>query len=151
MQIDPPEKCPKCNGDIQTISGKFGEFYGCSSWPQCDIIWNEYGFSDWSIRKARKSAHKVFDHVWKRYNRDDAWVRKQMYEELAKYLGIPFEECHIAAFDEYQCEMVIQFVKRFKYRRAHKPSSKPTKQYKYRKRIATRIAKMRGTKYGTSS
>jgi ssDNA-binding Zn-finger/Zn-ribbon topoisomerase 1 len=118
MRIDIPKKCPKCGGDIQRIPGKFGEFYGCSSWPQCDIIWNEYGFSDWSIRNARKRAHKVFDHVWKRYNRDDAWVRKQMYQELAKYLGIPFE-----------------------YRRAHKPSSKPTKQYKYRKRIATRIAK----------
>jgi hypothetical protein len=98
------------------------------------------------MRKARTKAHEEFDRVWKKYNNQDGWIRQQMYRALAKYLGLSIDDCHIAAFDEYQCEMVSLFVKKFKYKHTHKSPSKPIKQDRYRKRTATRIARMRGTR-----
>lgn len=29
------ERCPKCGGDLNRRSGKFGAFYGCSNYPIC--------------------------------------------------------------------------------------------------------------------
>jgi len=37
------EKCPKCNGHLIKRRGKFGQFYGCSSYPRCRFIKKIYG------------------------------------------------------------------------------------------------------------
>ena len=100
-------RCPQCGNRITAKESRFGVFYGCSSWPRCDIIWNEYGFSDQSMRDARKEAHAAFDPLWKDKPRI---YRTRLYAELAKFLGIGGKRCHIQAFDEYQCDMVLQFV-----------------------------------------
>ena len=34
------EKCPKCEGFLQTRMGKFGRFLGCANWPDCDYTRN---------------------------------------------------------------------------------------------------------------
>lgn len=40
-QIDNAEsknrKCPKCGGDIILRKSKYGKFWGCSTWPECDF------------------------------------------------------------------------------------------------------------------
>lgn len=28
-------RCPKCNGNLRTIKGKYGDFLGCSNYPNC--------------------------------------------------------------------------------------------------------------------
>ncbi len=34
------EVCPKCGGELRRRSGKFGEFFGCSNFPQCRFTKN---------------------------------------------------------------------------------------------------------------
>ena len=34
-KISGPGKCPKCGADTVLKTGKFGEFYGCVSFPKC--------------------------------------------------------------------------------------------------------------------
>ena len=34
-------KCPECGGELVLRSGKFGEFYGCSNYPQCKYTRNK--------------------------------------------------------------------------------------------------------------
>lgn len=41
LQKDMPlELCPKCGGELKKRSGKFGEFYGCSNFPDCRFTRN---------------------------------------------------------------------------------------------------------------
>jgi len=35
------KKCPKCNNNLVLRNGKFGEFYGCSSYPACKYTKNK--------------------------------------------------------------------------------------------------------------
>lgn len=35
LKKHPPKLCPKCGGILMRRSGKFGEFWGCSEYPQC--------------------------------------------------------------------------------------------------------------------
>jgi len=32
--------CPKCGGELVKISGKYGEFMGCSDFPKCRFVKN---------------------------------------------------------------------------------------------------------------
>ena len=34
------EQCPACNGWLGTKTGKYGQFLGCSNWPNCDYTRN---------------------------------------------------------------------------------------------------------------
>lgn len=36
----PIELCPKCGGELQKRSGKFGRFWGCSNYPDCSFTRN---------------------------------------------------------------------------------------------------------------
>lgn len=31
------QKCPKCDGVLHLIKGKYGEFYGCTNYPSCSF------------------------------------------------------------------------------------------------------------------
>lgn len=44
------EMCPDCGGFLKKISGKFGDFYGCSNYPKCHFI-----------KKADKKEIKTLD------------------------------------------------------------------------------------------
>ena len=30
-------RCPKCGGELITIKGKYGDFYGCTNYPKCKV------------------------------------------------------------------------------------------------------------------
>ncbi|MCR4681811.1 MAG: topoisomerase DNA-binding C4 zinc finger domain-containing protein [Clostridiales bacterium] len=30
--------CPRCGGDLVLRHGKYGDFYGCSNYPECRFI-----------------------------------------------------------------------------------------------------------------
>jgi ssDNA-binding Zn-finger/Zn-ribbon topoisomerase 1 len=47
IQIEPTKtssntKCPKCNAKIVLREGKYGKFYGCSTFPKCNGIVKHY-------------------------------------------------------------------------------------------------------------
>lgn len=51
------------------------------------------------LRRLRNLAHQAFDPLWKEMGRK----RIDAYFMLARGLGIPIDECHIAMFNENQC------------------------------------------------
>ena len=60
-----------------------------------------------SLRKLRKQAHAAIDPVWK----DGSMTRTEVYGWLASRMSISVEECHIAMFDEEQCEMALRLAR----------------------------------------
>lgn len=103
-----------CGSRMVLKKGRFGLFYGCEAWPQCDgaAAAHEDGRpmsrpSNKETRAARVRAHKVFDLLWK----VDGWKRTEAYAWMAKAMDITKEEAHIGQLDRAQCERLIELVK----------------------------------------
>ncbi|MBB1469487.1 hypothetical protein H5232_13680 [Pseudoalteromonas sp. SG41-5] len=58
-------------------------------------------------RSARQKAHKILDVLWKEYG----FARVDVYRQLANYLEVKPNDCHIGKFTEQQCESAINFTK----------------------------------------
>lgn len=58
-------------------------------------------------RAARKKAHDAFDQLWKPKR---GMSRGHAYEQLANHMGLTSAQCHIALFNQDQCQKVIEFV-----------------------------------------
>lgn len=66
--------CPECGAALVLKRGKFGLFYGCSTWDvtRCDGMHSAHQSSgapqgvpgDNATRKARRQAHATFDTLW---------------------------------------------------------------------------------------
>ena len=50
-------------------------------------------------------AHSLFDQLWKGKRKS----RSEAYEELADHMDLFLSECHIALFNEAECQKVIDF------------------------------------------
>lgn len=59
------------------------------------------------LRAARKRAHAAFDPLW----RSKEMTRSAAYKWLASQLGIRKERCHIAYFDEVECDQVVEIMR----------------------------------------
>lgn len=59
-------------------------------------------------RKLRSYAHKFFDKLWK----NGHLTRPNAYLRLAHTLNIEKDKCHIAMFNEIECQNVIDFCKK---------------------------------------
>jgi hypothetical protein len=118
--------CPYCNiaADLVTAnevygSTKFGEkkIWRC---VPCDARVGCHGstavplgtLANAELREMRMRAHKVFDAHWRLAEKRDGCPRWQArtlaYKWLAKKLGITREACHIAMFDSFTCQKVIE-------------------------------------------
>jgi len=83
-------------------------FYSCSS---CDAyVGCHKGSSkpmgrlaNKELRKAKGSAHRAFDQLW----RLGDMKRKDAYKWLAETLGIDGKDCHIGMFDVETCDDVV--------------------------------------------
>lgn len=43
-RIGPGDDCPACRGgSVRNATGKFGEFLGCSRYPDCQAAWSRAG------------------------------------------------------------------------------------------------------------
>lgn len=73
-------------------------------------------------RQMRRLAHEAFDPLWTDWQlaypdlaRNSGKIRQVMrvraYEWLAHHMELPFEQTHIAMFDEAQCTQVINLVR----------------------------------------
>lgn len=102
--------CPKCHKPMVVRSGRFGTFFGCAGFPNCDIIKNKFGFSDQPTRDARKQAHGVFDKLWKPLS-TAPFRRSEAYRLLGEHMGLTRKVCHIEGFSVEQCQAVIEWAK----------------------------------------
>lgn len=115
-----PPICPYCNVPAVFVSSTkvYGRFYGmlwlCPNYPTCDTYVGCHRKSNLpfgtmankELRQARMNAHSAFDRLWN----GGAMRRDEAYEGLAKRMGIPASQCHIAMFDLEQCRQVVELV-----------------------------------------
>jgi ssDNA-binding Zn-finger/Zn-ribbon topoisomerase 1 len=118
------QPCPYCNAPTTFIDSKiiYGRWYGwllaCTRYPQCDAyVGCEKGtkrplgrLANAELRAAKLAAHNAFDPTWRDLPGNRHQNRRQAYHDLAKLLGIPMSQCHIADFDVEQCRRVVQAV-----------------------------------------
>jgi len=73
-------------------------------------------------RLARRRAHEFFDPLWQDWQpvyperqklsgKLRNLMRVRAYEWLAHHMGLPFDDTHIAMFDETQCERVVDLIR----------------------------------------
>ena len=113
--IAPSEKkviCGQCGSPMELRSSKYGLFWGCTQWPDCDgthAAHQKTGLpmgtpADKETKQWRMKAHNIFDIYWKKWGLD----RNEAYSLLATALHIPRADAHIAMFDIEQCKKVIK-------------------------------------------
>lgn len=88
---------------------RYGLFYGCTRWPECDCKHGAHPNGDplgipanRATREARIRAHAVFDPLAQR------WGKKNAYRWLRDSLSLTKRETHIAKFDIPMCERTIE-------------------------------------------
>jgi Protein of unknown function (DUF3268). len=98
--------------DSEVIYGRsYGNSWVCANFPQCNTYVGCHKGTDTplgtpansALRKARSKAHAAFDPLW----RSGEMTRSAAYAWLAEKMGIPKDLCHIAMFDEGQCENAV--------------------------------------------
>jgi ssDNA-binding Zn-finger/Zn-ribbon topoisomerase 1 len=92
---------------------RFGPFYGCTTWPDCEgtaAIHQDGSLkstpANGETKAARIGAHQRFDKLWK----EGLMSRSQAYRSLAEYMGLKRKDTHIGYFTEEQCDQVVHFV-----------------------------------------
>jgi hypothetical protein len=111
--------CPYCNREAQLVTGEviypksisFHDLYFWQCAPCGACVGTHEGkrhkplgtLANKHLRMLRREAHNAFDWWW----RKQGIRRSEAYTELARSLGIPKSECHIAMFDEAVCHKVV--------------------------------------------
>lgn len=105
-------ECPDCGGTMQLDGDVCGLRYRCivlgckashGAYPDGSPLGTP---ADEKTRRARVEAHKALDGLW-----TNSEQRLDAYAWLAKQLGIPLEQCHIARFDRARCQRVVELVR----------------------------------------
>jgi len=108
--------CGECRSPMRLLeSRKFGKFYGCTKWPECNGTHGAHQKTGKPLgiptnaetKKARILAHEVFDILWKR----GKMTRKEAYKWMRKNLSLSSEDAHISRFDIATCELLISAIK----------------------------------------
>ncbi|GAF98235.1 unnamed protein product [marine sediment metagenome] len=106
-------ECPECGADMVLRKSKYGKFYGCSRWPECDATHGADGDgrplgipADKATRRARQQAHTAFDGLWR--GSEATRSRAKAYKWLQGVLGLSPDECHIANLDREACGRVVE-------------------------------------------
>ena len=71
--------CPECNSELKLKNGKYGEFYGCSSYPNCRYIQNKDAVKG-AVSKENKPLSPVYSAVQKPYS-------KPTYNPTSQYVS----------------------------------------------------------------
>jgi len=63
------------------------------------------------VFRARVAAHAAFDQLWKPYPEGERFRRRaRAYIWLRRQMDLKEHECHIALFNEAQCQKVVELV-----------------------------------------
>lgn len=65
--------------------------------------------ADRQLRRAKSSAHTLFDPIWK----SGQMPRKKAYAWLAEKMGIATTDCHIGMFNVDQCNEVVRHCRQY--------------------------------------
>lgn len=116
--------CPYCTEPAKLVTGaevyghrpdlaslKFWRCLPCRAYVGCHRYGVGYGdgtrplgrLANAELRIAKKTAHGVFDQIWK----SGRMTRSAAYKWLAGELGIPCNEAHIGEFDVPMCNRVM--------------------------------------------
>lgn len=114
--------CPYCKASTRVVDEVYiyGRTYRyklmicCKNFPHCDSYVGTHQdgetlgrLANKKLRSWKKKAHEAFDIIWKEKRAD----RSELYEELADFLGIPDEYCHIGMFQVKTCIKVVAWSK----------------------------------------
>ena len=134
VEEDPVDRivpCSYCGSNAELVDSArvYGRSYGliwfcgpCHAWVGVHAGSKSHkpkgSLAKSQLRKLRQDAHAVFDPIWRVRSRVHAVptkkARKSAYQELSLHMGIRFDDCHIAMFDETQCLAVIDFCLKWK-------------------------------------
>lgn len=123
-KIEMIERCPYCGSRVILIDekelfpnsqrGTSEKYYSCSN-NECDaycrttFVDGEYvpmgNLADSNLRALRTETHKIMDQL---LTLEVYKTRREMYAYFCDYFGIRMEEMHIAMFDTYKCQKVIE-------------------------------------------
>lgn len=104
--------CPECGAEMVLRNSKYGLFYGCSRYPECQATHGAHQNSgkplgvpaDKETKQWRIKAHDIFDTYWKRWG----MKRQEAYKFLQTTMGLSLKEAHIGRFTKQQCQELIQ-------------------------------------------
>lgn len=134
--------CPDCGGEMVLRNSRYGLFYGCKDFPRCRATHGAHrdgrplGIpADSDTKRARITAHTVFDRLWKnRYMH-----RGEAYAWMAREMGLEESEAHIGRFDMNQCERLLAIVDAFFETRPKKMPKCPWKGAPLRKIVEVKL------------
>jgi hypothetical protein len=86
----------------------------CDSYVGCHADGRPLGTpANKQLRQTRYGVHEVFDPLWQLHGDDkrkNNIERSKRYSQLARFLNIKKEECHIGMFDLEMCSKALEFV-----------------------------------------
>jgi ssDNA-binding Zn-finger/Zn-ribbon topoisomerase 1 len=101
-----------CGADARLRRSKYGPFWSCSLWPECDgTVGCHPGtttplgtLADKATRQARIKAHDAFDALWQPLGKS---YRATAYRMLAEELEV--DEAHMGEMSREDCERVVEW------------------------------------------
>ena len=117
--------CPYCDQPALFLSSKeyYGKDYGSNLYlcRPCDAYVGTHGkgktplgtMANAQVRQWRKSAHSIFDPMWK--GRKKFMSRSRAYLWMQEVMNLPPDQAHIGMFDEEQCKLLIERVKKHRF------------------------------------
>lgn len=107
--------CGECGYPMMLRQSRFGQFYGCTRFPQCTGTHGAHPDgsplgvpANSETKLARIQAHAAFDTLW----RGDAPLmsRKDAYRWMQETMGLDKDNAHIGMFTVGQCAALIASV-----------------------------------------
>jgi ssDNA-binding Zn-finger/Zn-ribbon topoisomerase 1 len=105
-------KCPDCGSNMEKRYGKFGKFWACVNYPECDCCIStklNRTPANKELRQLRKQAHEAFDIIW----RSGMMGRSEAYVWLGNKMGLPRHETHIGLFDKRKCAYSVEICHKY--------------------------------------
>lgn len=106
-----PVLCGDCGKEMSLGEDRFGRGWicPCGSRHGCHSDGRPHGIpADARTRKARASAHEVFDRLW----RTGRFTRTGAYSWMQKVLDMTPAQAHISMFDRESCRRLEESVQR---------------------------------------
>lgn len=106
--------CPECGAAMRLRDSRYGMFYGCTKYPQCDGTHGAHPDgsplgtpASKDTKRARVALHDEFGRLWK----GGSMSRREAYAWLRGVTLLSSDDAHIGKFDKDQCEWVITLVR----------------------------------------
>lgn len=118
-----PPICPYCGSESELASTSrvyggrdYGWLYVCKNYPTCDAYVGTHKrtgeplgtLANRALRIKRITAHAMVDAMWQG---SKTVTRQNVYQWMMHVMRLDEDHCHIAMFDEAQCDRLIERAK----------------------------------------